>query len=283
MSGTTPSLRTEPRAALTRAALAATLFAAYTGLSRFLPEVSTTLAAVLASGFAAALAAVVQWELTALIAARRLLLLLLAAGLAAAVAFSLAGWVPGANVGKVLFATAAGLLLAGALERASWIVLIAVVVTVTDVVSVYFGPTKVLIAQGPRVIGAFTVALAWPGYRPQEAYTALGVADFIFFALYLGAARRFGLRAGWTAVAMTASFALSIAAGFWLTAVPALPLLSAAVLLVNADLLWARLRGGGEAGGGVGAGSRAGRETGRASDAGDDTGAGSESRGDGAR
>jgi hypothetical protein len=66
------------------------------------------------------------------------------------------------------------------------------VVTVADVLSVYLGPTKVLIDQGPRVIGAFTVALAWFGYRPDEAYTALGVADFIFFALYLGAARRFG-------------------------------------------------------------------------------------------
>lgn len=247
MSGTTPSLRTEPSTALARAAVAAALFAAYTGLSRYLPAVETTLGAVLASGFAAGLAALVQWELAALLGARRLLVALLAAGLAAAVAFSLVGWVPGANVGKVLFATGAGLLLAGALERVSWVVLIAAVVTVTDVISVYFGPTKVLIAQGPRVIGAFTVALAWPGYRPDEAYTALGVADFIFFALYLGAARRFGLRAGWTAVAMTLSFALSIAAGFWLTAVPALPLLSAAVLLVNADLLWARMRGGGRA------------------------------------
>jgi len=220
------------------------VFAAYTGLSRFLPEISTTLAAVLASGLAAALAALVQWELAALLTRHRILVALLAVGLAVAVGSSLAGWVAGANVGKVVFAAAVGLLIAGALERASWIVLIAAVVTVTDVVSVYFGPTKVLIEQGPRVIGAFTVALAWPGYRTDEAYTALGVADFIFFALYLGAARSFGLRAGWTAVAMTLSFVLSIAAGFWLTAVPALPLLSAAVLLVNADLLWARLRGG---------------------------------------
>lgn len=244
MSGTTPSHRTEPRVAFARAGVAAALFAAYTGLSRFLPEVSTTLGAVLASGFAAALAAPVQWELAALPDSRRLLVGSLVAGLAAAVGFSLVAWVPGANIGKVLFATAAGLLLARALERVSWVVAVAAVVTVTDIVSVYFGPTKVLIAQGPRVIGAFTVALAWPGYRPDEAYTALGVADFIFFALYLGASRRFGLRVGWTAIAMTLSFVLSIAAGFWLTAVPALPLLSAAVLLVNADILWRRLRRG---------------------------------------
>lgn len=243
MSGTTPSLPTEVRAPLVRAGVAAALLAAYTGLSPFLPEVSTTPGAVLASGFAAALAALVPWMLAPLLGRRELLLGLLGAGLAGAVVFSLTGSVSGANVGKVLFATGAGLLLAGALERLSWVVVIAAVVTVTDVVSVYFGPTKVLIAQGPRVIGAFTVALTWPGYRPDEAYTALGVADFIFFALYLGAARRFALRTMWTALAMAASFVLSIAAGFWLTAVPALPLLSAAVLLVNVDLLWARLRG----------------------------------------
>jgi hypothetical protein len=240
VSGTTPSPRTEPRFAPARAAAAAALFVAYTALSYLLPEASTTAAAVLSSGFAVGLATLLQWELAPLLPRRRLLLVLLPAGLAVAVLFSLAGWVPGADLGKVLFATAAGLLLAATLERASWIVVIAAAVTVTDVLSVYLGPTKVLIEQGPRVIGAFTVALAWTGYRPDEAYTALGVADFIFFALYLGAARRFSLRVGWTAAAMALSFIVSIAAGFWLTAVPALPLLSAAIVLVNADLLWSR-------------------------------------------
>jgi hypothetical protein len=240
VSGTTRSLRTEPSSTLVRAAAAAGLFAAFTQLSFLLPEVTTTAAAVASSALAVALAALLPWELSRLLDRRRLLLALLPSGLALAVACSLTGWAPGANIGKVLFATAAGLLLAAALERLSWVVLIAAVVTVVDVLSVYLGPTKVLIDQGPRVIGAFTVALAWFGYRPDEAYTALGVADFIFFALYLGAARRFGLRAGWTALAMTLSFAASIAAGFWLAAVPALPLLSAAAVLVNADLRWRR-------------------------------------------
>jgi hypothetical protein len=228
---------------LRRAVAVAALFAAYTALSFLLPEVSTKAAAALSSVLAVALAALLQWELAPLLWRRRLLPYVIAGGLLAAVAASLLGWVAGANIGKVVFATGAGLLLAAAIERVSWVVLIAVVVTVADVLSVYFGPTKLLIEQGPRVIGAFTVALAWPGYRTDEAYTALGVADFIFFALYLGAAHRFGLRPGWTALAMVASFAASIAAGFWLTAVPALPLLSVAVLAVNADLLWRALRG----------------------------------------
>jgi hypothetical protein len=242
VSGTTPSRRTETPLGLAGAVAAAAAFIAFSALSHLLPEVSTKSGAVLSSGLAVGLAALLQWELLPLLPRRRALLVLLPAGLAVAVACSLMGWVPGANVGKVLFATAAGLLLAASFERASWIVIVAVVVTVADVVSVYAGPTKVLIEQGPRVIGAFTVALAWSGYRLDEAYTALGVADFIFFALYLGAVRRFGLRVGWTAAAMVLSFVASIAAGFWLTAVPALPLLSVAVLLVNADLLWRQMR-----------------------------------------
>jgi hypothetical protein len=69
------------------------------------------------------------------------------------------------------------------------------------------------------------------------------VSDVIFYALYLGAARRFGLRARASAVAMAASFLATIAAAMWWTALPALPLLAVAFLAVNADLLWRRLRG----------------------------------------
>ncbi|MBE0527828.1 MAG: hypothetical protein IH629_01320, partial [Thermoleophilia bacterium] len=66
-------------------------------------------------------------------------------------------------------------------------------------------------------------------------------------ALYLAAAKRFGLRAGWSAVAMVASFLATIAMAMWWTALPALPLLSVAFLAVNADLLYRGLRGGAEA------------------------------------
>jgi hypothetical protein len=73
------------------------------------------------------------------------------------------------------------------------------------------------------------------------------VSDVLFLALYLGAARRFRLRAGWSAVAMVGSFLGTIALAMWWTALPALPLLSVAFLAVNADLLVRRMRGGGEA------------------------------------
>jgi hypothetical protein len=104
------------------------------------------------------------------------------------------------------------------------------------------GPTKAIIGQGPVVVGYFTVAVTWLGYTYAEAYTGLGVSDVIFFALYLSTARRFGLRVGWSAVAMVASFLATIALAMWWTALPALPLLSVAFLAVNADRLLAQLR-----------------------------------------
>jgi hypothetical protein len=115
-----------------------------------------------------------------------------------------------------------------------------------DIVSVAVGPTKAILDKGPVVVGYFTVAVAWAGYTYAEAFTGLGVSDVIFFSLYLAAAQRFGLRTGWSAVAMVASFLGTIAMAMWWTALPALPLLSLAFLAVNADLLYRNLRGGGE-------------------------------------
>ena len=132
--------------------------------------------------------------------------------------------------------------IAAELEKLSWIVIVAAVSAVIDIVSVAAGPTKALIGQGPVVVGYFTIAVTWFGYSYAQAFTGLGVSDVIFFALYLATARRFGLRVGWSAVAMVASFLATIAVAMWWTALPALPLLSVAFLAVNADRLLAQLR-----------------------------------------
>ena len=120
---------------------------------------------------------------------------------------------PAANVAKVVFAAALGIWIADELERLSWIVIVAAVSAAVDIVSVAAGPTKAILDKGPVVVGYFTVAVTWAGYSYAEAYTGLGVSDVLFFALYLGAARRFRLRVGWSAVAMVASFLATIAAG----------------------------------------------------------------------
>ena len=74
----------------------------------------------------------------------------------------------------------------------------------------------------------------------------LGLPDILFFALFLGAAVRFGLRPGWTWVGMTLSFGVTVACAVWwnLDGLPALPALSLGFLVPNADLLWRALRNG---------------------------------------
>lgn len=214
--------------------------------SSALPAVPVRLDIMVSSAVVLTAVGALVWGMLPLRALGRRLPLVALAALPFAVLFVWIGWVPAANVAKVVFAAALGIWIADELERVSWIVLVAAVSAAVDIVSVAVGPTKAILDKGPVVVGYFTVAVTWAGYTYAEAFTGLGVSDVIFFALYLAAAKRFGLRAGWSAVAMVASFLATIAAAMWWTALPALPLLSVAFLAVNADLLYRGLRGGGE-------------------------------------
>ena len=218
-------------------------------LSSRLPAPPVRADIMVSSALVLSLVAVLVWGLLPLHTLGRRLPLLTAAALPLAILFVWLGWVPLANVAKVAAAAALGIWIAEELEKLSWIVIAAVVSAAVDVVSVAAGPTKAILDKGPVVVGYFTVAVTWAGYTYSEAYTGLGISDVIFLALYLGSARRFGLRVGWSAVAMVVSFLATIAAAMWWTALPALPLLSVAFLAVNGDLLWRKLRrGGGPAG-----------------------------------
>jgi len=218
-------------------------------LSSRLPALPVRADIMLSSALVLSLVAVLVWGLLPLHTLGRRLPLLTAAALPLAILFVWLGWVPLANVAKVVAAAALGIWIAEELEKLSWIVIVAVVSAAVDIVSVAAGPTKAILEQGPVVVGYFTIAVTWAGYTYSEAYTGLGISDVIFLALYLGAARRFGLRVGWSAVAMVVSFLATVAAAMWWTALPALPLLSVAFLAVNGDLLWTKLRrGGGPAG-----------------------------------
>ena len=73
----------------------------------------------------------------------------------------------------------------------------------------------------------------------------------LFFALFLGAATRFGLRRYATWLALVVSLGLTTvlavyADPFKTSGLPALPGISLAFLLVNVDLIWRRLRGASE-------------------------------------
>jgi hypothetical protein len=233
------------------AAVAVLVLLAWGYGSRYLPAPPVRVDIMVSSAVVLAAVALLVWGMLPLAKLGRRLPLVAAAALPCAVLFIWLGWVPPASVAKVVFAAALGIWIAGELERISWIVIVAAVSAAVDIVSVAAGPTKAILEKGPVVVGWFTVAVTWLGYSYAEAFTGLGVSDVLFFALYVGAARRFGLRVAWSAVAMVGSFLATIALAMWWTALPALPLLSVAFLAVNADLLVRRMRSGGEAPTGV--------------------------------
>jgi hypothetical protein len=124
-------------------------------------------------------------------------------------------------------------------EELSWVVLVACIVPFVDSYSVWRGPTSKLVKTQAFDILSFTFVV--PG---QSGGAKLGLPDLLFFALYLGAAARFGLRVGWTWVCLTASIGGTMALATWwnVGGLPALPLLSLGFLLPNADLLWRAVR-----------------------------------------
>src|SRR5262249_58445183 len=124
-----------------------------------------------------------------------------------------------------------------------------------DSSSVCGGPTKEIIHHKEGVFTALSFAFPVPGGGAAR----LGIPDLLFFALFLASADRFGLRVGWTWLAMTLSFGatLALATGFESLGLPALPLLAVGFLGPNVDLIWRQLRAGpAEARSGPGGGSR---------------------------
>jgi hypothetical protein len=122
-------------------------------------------------------------------------------------------------------------------EALSWVLLVAVLIIPVDIFSVARGPTKEIVENQPQVFNALSISFPLPG---EHNSAQLGLPDVLFFSLFLGAADRFGLRVGLTWILMTLSFGatLALAVGFDISGLPALPLLSVAFVLANADHLW---------------------------------------------
>jgi hypothetical protein len=157
--------------------------------------------------------------------------------------FHAAGWATPQNLAKLCAVTLLGFWFLGYFENVSWVVLVALIIPWVDAFSVFShrGPTHQIVANHPYVLTVLSYAFPLPG---EDTAAYLGIPDLLFFALFLAAAARFGLRVGWTWVALVASFGVTIALTVELTlsGLPALPLLSVAFLATNADLLWVKVR-----------------------------------------
>jgi hypothetical protein len=146
-----------------------------------------------------------------------------------------------ANLAKFAAVTTGGWVFLTLFEQLSWAVLVAVIIPWVDAYSVWRGPTKAITEHHAAVFTSLSVAFVVPGGDAAR----LGLPDVFFFAVFLGASVRWGLRPLATWLAMSAALGLTIVATtFWSNGgLPALPAIAIGFLLPNADLIWRRLRG----------------------------------------
>ena len=146
------------------------------------------------------------------------------------------------NFARLAAATLLGWWFLSVFERLSWVVAVACLIPWVDAYSVWRGPTKQIVEHHQKVFDVLSFAFPVPG---EHAAAQLGVPDLLFFALFLAAAARFGLRVVPTWICLVAALGGTIALTVWLnlSGLPALPGIAIGFLVPNADLLWRRLRG----------------------------------------
>jgi hypothetical protein len=155
-----------------------------------------------------------------------------------AIAFGLAGVHEAANFAKLGAMTFLAWAFLWFFEELSWVVVVALIVPWVDAYSVWRGPTRTIVNHHATIFSAFSFTFPVP-----DGATHLGLPDLFFFALFLAAALRFGLRVRLTWLALALSFGATMAIAVWqnVGGLPALPLLAVGFLAPNADLLWRRL------------------------------------------
>jgi hypothetical protein len=160
---------------------------------------------------------------------------------AGAVVLQATGASPVANFAKLGAMTFGAWCFLRFFEELSWVVLVAFIVPFVDSYSVWRGPTNTIVTKHVEVFDALSFTFPVPGV---DGGAKLGLPDLLFFALFLGAAARWRLRVGWTWICLVASIGgtISLATVLEVDGLPALPLLSVAFFLPNADLLWRAVR-----------------------------------------
>jgi hypothetical protein len=241
--GDSPLLTSVNRSRVAAVTIAALAFVAFILASGRLPAFSIRADVIVSMAIGVALVGVMVGGVVAARPSPRRLLVVAAVGLVCAVAGSILGVVPLADLGKVAFGAGAGYWLGSSLAELTVdirvIVAMAVAVGVLDAASVFLpqGPTHLLLTKAPQTVSYFVVAFPTMGYSVRDVYSGLGTSDVLFFGLYVAAAVGYRLRVRLTLVAMVASFVVTVTVALWWRALPALPLLSLAFLGVNADLI----------------------------------------------
>ena len=120
------------------------------------------------------------------------------------------------------------------------------IIPVVDAVRVEYDLLRRFVEEQPQLFDAVSIAFRVPG---EDGTANLGPPDILFCALFLAAARRFGLRIGWTWLGMTGLVVgtLILTATTDVAGLPALPAVAFGFLLPNVDLIWKALRRKGRA------------------------------------
>ena len=136
---------------------------------------------------------------------------------------------------RVTAAVSLALALARQVTSIGAALLVAVVASASDLFSVFAGPTKALVQEDSPVLDFLLLIFPTFGY---PLGFALGVADFIFLALFVALAGYLALKPLATLALGCAAILLAMLAGLLLgTALPALPFIALSFLTANAPTL----------------------------------------------
>ncbi len=144
-----------------------------------------------------------------------------------------------ANLFRILAAASVGISLARYVGSVGVVMLIVAVAVVSDLFSVFAGPTRALVEEDSPVLDL--LLLVFPTFGSALGF-GLGVSDFIFLALFAAASRSLNLRYPATLLCTCFATFLAVTAGLLLERpLPALPFIAIAFVLVNGDLALASL------------------------------------------
>ncbi len=144
-----------------------------------------------------------------------------------------------ANLFRILAAACVGISLARYVSSVGVVLLIAAVATVSDLFSVFAGPTKTFVEEDSPVLDL--LLLVFPTFGSPLGF-GFGVSDFIFLALFAAASRFLNLRYLATLLGLCLATFFAVTAGLLLERpLPTLPFIAIAFVLVNLGPILASL------------------------------------------
>lgn len=124
---------------------------------------------------------------------------------------------------QLALASGIGLWIGEGIDEIAHLIPVAIVATVADIWSVSAGATSMIVVSS--AINYFLLRFPLPG--TSEIPYLIGLTDFLFFAIFFQAARRFALGTAKNAVLLLASFLTAVAAAiFFRVGLPVLPFMA---------------------------------------------------------